>query len=57
MLTDKTKKMIDTRWNNYYAKKQEALAVVIEKDLVKAKLTFDPKVPLTVAKTIIKRKK
>ena len=49
-------KISNIRWDKYYAEKQKDMADKIAKVLVKAKVSFDEKVPMIVAKTIIKRK-
>lgn len=57
MSSDKhVSKISNIRWDKYYAKKQADLADKITKVLVKAKINFDEKVPMIVAKTLIKRK-
>jgi hypothetical protein len=57
MTTNHVSKISNILWDKYYAKKQEALAEQLTKVLAKSKVSFDPKVPMIIAKTIIKRKK
>lgn len=50
-------KISNIRWDKYYADKQKALADRLAKVLTKSKVSFDEKVPMIIAKTLISRKK
>lgn len=50
-------KISNIRWDKYYADKQKALADKLAKVLTKSKVSFDEKVPMIIAKTLISRKK
>lgn len=50
-------KISNIRWDKYYADKQKAMAEKLAKVLTKSKVSFDEKVPMIIAKTLIQRKK
>lgn len=54
--TAQGRKISDIRWDKYYEKKQNILALKIEKHLTGEGFKFHAQLPLSVAKLIIKRK-